>query len=81
MRTIYSLEVERKDLNVFEVSKKGTVIIDPNDFNKLGFAAKPWGLTAKPEKYGSQIYYNVQAIYKHSFSNGNVVMRTIIKLK
>jgi len=66
--------VLKEELKVLETSKKGTLILDCNDFVKFGIEQRPFNLSAVPTINGhtKEIIYEIKAAWKHSFSNGNI---------
>ena len=66
--------VLKKNLNILQASKKGTLILDCNEFEKFGLEERPFNLTAVPVINGhtDELIYEIKAAWKHSFSKGNV---------
>ncbi|WP_394749464.1 hypothetical protein [Spongiimicrobium salis] len=66
----------KSELNILEKSKKGTLILDRNDYSKFGIETRPFGLTAIPKINGAtnETMYEIKYVFKHSFSptRGNV---------
>lgn len=63
----------KDDLNILETSKKGTLILDCNDFKKFGIENRPFNLSALPTINGhtKEVIYEVKYVFKHSFSQSN----------
>ena len=66
--------VIKEELNILETSKKGTLILDCDDFVKFGWIQRPFNLSAVPTINGhtKEIIYEIKAAWKHSFSHGHI---------
>jgi hypothetical protein len=66
--------VLKEELNILQTSKKGTLVLDCNDFEKFGLEERPFNLSAVPIINGhtKKLIYEIKAAWKHSFSKGNI---------
>ena len=62
--------IKKEDLSILEVSKKGTLILNCDDYKLFGFEIRPFNLSAIPIINGhtNEIIYEVKSTHKHSFS-------------
>ena len=69
--------VLKEDLTILETSKKGTLILNCDDFEKFGLDNRPFNLSAVPTLHYNaekkkELIYEIKAAWKHSFSKGNI---------
>lgn len=71
--------VLKEELNILQTSKKGTLVLDCNDFEKFGLEEIPFNLSAVPIINGhtKELIYEIKAAWKHSFSKGNIYFRIV----
>ncbi|MFA5296601.1 MAG: hypothetical protein WC389_00155 [Lutibacter sp.] len=60
----------KEDLTILEISKKGTLILNCDDYKLFGFENRPFNLSAVPIVNGhtKKIIYEVKGAYKHTWS-------------
>ena len=72
--------VSKLDLNILQTSKKGTLILDNNDYTKFGIEGKPFNLSALPKLNSlGELIYEIKFVWR-SFSNKNVSDSLYVKL-
>jgi len=82
MKTLISqsIKVSKSDINVLEVSKKGTLILDPNSYVAFGFEERPFNLNAKAAICGhtNEKFYHVTYTFFNGARNENRYATAVI---